>query len=241
MGWLLCRIAVLAGLCASMAGCAPRSLVERAIRARGGPIRSIVTHTEAEVYLGVPGVWQMTRAFLVPNLMVWTIVTAADPIQQVFDGTAVRLYVGSAEVSVDASPGAPLRSEAQWTAALNLDALRAPDVTVTVLARAQLPAEAREGVLATFPDGARYRLGFDEALRLVWAQGPVDLSPFGAGELTARFTEHRRVGDRRVPFAVTYWLDERRLAREHVLVACIDLPGVTPAAFADPSTLPECR
>lgn len=93
----------------------------------------------------------------------------------------MRSFVGTAEVSSDASPCAPLRTHARWTAVVGLDALRAPGVTLTALTAADLPAGVHEGLLATYPDGAAYRLGFDERALLVWVQGPLDFSPVRQG------------------------------------------------------------
>jgi len=74
----------------------------------------------------------------------------------------------------------------------------------------------------------------------VWVEGPLDLSPFGAGEITARFSDFRRRGTLWLPFAASYSLAGTSLADESVLAACVDPPGLTPAAFTDPARLPSC-
>jgi hypothetical protein len=144
-------------------------------------------------------------------------------------------------VSVDASPRAPLRTHARWTAVLTLDALRAPGVAVTPLAAADLPPGVQEGLLVTYPDGASYRLGFDGQTRLVWMQGPLDLSPFAAGDVTARLADHRRTGGVLLPFAVSYALGTTPLADEKVLTACVDPADLSSASFTAPTRLPDCR
>lgn len=223
-----------------LAGCAPRPLLERAIRARGGPLTGLVSRTEARVYVGAPGTWQSTHALLVPDRYAWKIVTTADPLYHLFDGATARSFVGTAEVSSDASPRAPLRSHARWTAAVNLDALRAPGVAIAPLPVADLPAGVHEGLLAIFPDGTGYRLGFDDHTLLVWAQGFLDFSPFGKGDVTARFGNHRRAGRLLLPFATSYFLGATAIVDEKVLAVCVDPPGLTPASFGDPAKLPDC-
>jgi hypothetical protein len=167
-------------------------------------------------------------------------VTAAEPHYHAFDGTLVRYFIGTDEVSRDPSPRAPLRSQARWTAVVSLDVLRAPGIVVTPLARADLPVGVSEGFLATFPDNDTYRVGFDERTLLVWAQGPLDLSPVARGEATARFGEHRRSGGLWLPFVASYAFGATRLADERVLAACVAPPGLTPTAFTDPIQLPAC-
>ena len=85
-------------------------MLDRAIHARGGQLHGIVIRAEAQVHTGAPGRWQWTRAFLTPDRYAWKIVTAAEPHYHLYDGTAARSFIGSAEVSSDASPNAPLRS-----------------------------------------------------------------------------------------------------------------------------------
>jgi hypothetical protein len=223
-----------------LAGCAPRPLLERAIRARGGPLTGLVTRNEHRVYAGAPGTWEGTRAFLAPDRYAWKIVTVADPIYHFFDGTTVRCFIGTAEVARDTNPAAALRTHARWTAVMNLDALHAPGIAVTPLPALELPAGVSEGLLATFPDGTAYRLGFDDRSLLVWAQGPLDFSPFGKGEVTTRFADHHHVGRFVLPFAASYSLAAAPLVDETVLFACADPPGLTPASFTDPAQLPDC-
>lgn len=195
---------------------------------------------EAEVYVGAPGTWRYTRAFLSPGLYGWRIVTADEPISHLFDGTAVHCFIGETLVSCDPSPHAPLRTHARWTAVVNLDALRAPGVAVTPLAAGELPDGIREGLAATFPDGARYRLGFDDRTLLVWAEGPLDLSPVVVGAVTARFADHRPAAHLLLPFAASYRFGADTIVDEKVLAACVDPPDLTAASFGDPRKLPGC-
>lgn len=188
----------------------------------------------------MPGAWQCTRYLLAPDRYGWRIVTAADPIYLLFDGQAARSFVGTAEVAHDTRPDTPLRSHARWTAVANLDALRADGVVLSALPAAELPQGVHEGLAADFPDGARYRLGFDQRTWLVWLQGPLDLSPFSAGEVTARFTDHRRVDGRVLPFAASYAFGPLPIFDESVRAACVDPADLTAASFADPTLLPDC-
>ena len=223
-----------------LSGCAQRPLLERAIAARGGALASLVIGAEARVHAGAPGTWQYTRAYRSPDRYAWRIVTADEPLSHLFDGALVRCFVGNAEVSCDPSPDAPLRTHARWTAVMNLDALRAPGVTLQPLEARDLPDGVREGFSATFAGGATYRLGFDDRTLLVWAAGPLDLSPFAKGEATARFTDYRRTAHLRLPFAVTYWIGASRIADEKILAYCPEPPALTAESFADPEKLPDC-
>src|SRR5207244_7989725 len=120
------RVAAILAALVLAAGCAPRPLLERAIRARGGPLASMARQVEAEVYLAFPGTWRWRTVYMVPDRYAWTIFTAAEPDHYLFDGTAVRAFIGGREVSADTDPSAPLRSNARFTALVNLDALRLP-------------------------------------------------------------------------------------------------------------------
>ncbi len=234
-------VACLALLAALIEGCAPRPLVERAIRARGGPLVGMVSRIDAQVYVGAPGAWQWTRAFLAPDRYAWVIVTAADPHSHLFDGTTARSFIGTSPVSADAGPRAPLRSHARWTAVVDLDALRAPDVTLRPLPATELPAGAREGLHVTLPDGAAYRLAFDAHALLVWAQGPLDFSPLGSGDATVRFGDFRRTGGLLVPWKTSYALGATPLADETAVAVCVDPPDLGLDAFVAPGRLPACR
>jgi len=223
-----------------LAGCAHEPLLARAIRARGGPLHGLVLRCEADVRVTLPGTWQFSRAFLSPDRYAWVIETTGEPDTELYDGRAVHSFIGVREMATDTSADAPLRSHARWTAVVLLDALQSPGVTLSALPDAERPPEVHEGLRAVLPDGSTYRLGFDQRRLLVWAAGPLDLSPVGAGEATVRFTDHRRVGGLLLPFAASYALDGVAIADERILAACVDPPALTAAAFTDPRLLPSC-
>jgi hypothetical protein len=200
----------------------------------------MIINVEDTVHAGEPGTWQCMRAFAVPDRFAWKIVTTGDPIYHLFDGAAVRCFIGTAEVSSDSSTCAPLRTQARWTAVINLDMLRASDIALAELPAAERPPDVSEGLEATLADGATYRLGFDHRLLLVWAQGPGDLSPFGKGVITAWFSDHRRTGGLLIPYATSYVLGTTRLADERVMSGCVNPSGLTAASFTDPRQLPAC-
>jgi len=215
-------------------------LLDRALRARGGPLHGLLLRCEADVHRTLPGTWQYSRAFLAPDRYAWVIETSGEPNEALFDGHAVRAFIGVREVGTDTSADAPLRSHARWTAVVSLDVLQSPGVTLSPLPDAERPPEVHEGLRAVLPDGSTYRLGFDRRTLLVWAAGPLDLSPVGGGEVTVRFTDHRRAGGLLLPFAASYAFDGVPIADERVLAACVDPPALTAAAFTDPRRLPAC-
>jgi hypothetical protein len=220
-------------------GCAPRPLLERAVRARGGPLRSFVRVSEADVQAGFPGAWQWRMAFLAPDRYAWSIVTTTGMDHYIFDGRAVHAFVGGREVASNAARDAPLRLQARFIAITSLDL--AAGATVVPLAPADRPPGVDEAVSVTMPDdGTRYRLGFDDRGLLVWATGPFDVPQAGRGELTARYDDYRRVQGLLLPFRITYALGPRPLAVEHVTHACPNDPALTPASFAAPERLPAC-
>ncbi|MBX3023539.1 hypothetical protein KF840_01375 [bacterium] len=221
-------------------GCATRPLLERALAARGGPLHGVVLDAAARVYSGAPGRWRYARVYLSPGLYAWRIETAGEPDTYIFDGGAVRAYIGAAATSVDASPTAPLRSHARWTAVSLLDGLTAPDVSVAELPADEVPAGAREGLRVTFADGGTYRLGFDRRALLTSIDGPLDLSPLASGPASARYDDPRRVGGVTLPFRATYFAGGQRVAEEAIQAACVNPPALTPAAFTAPERLPTC-
>jgi hypothetical protein len=222
------------------AGCTPRPLLERAIAARGGEVRGVVLEAAARVYAGVPGRWHYSRTYLAPDRYAWRIETAGEPDTYLFDGRVVRSFVGDAEVSSDASPAASLRTHARWTGVVLLAGLDAPGVTVAELLPDELPAGAREGLRVRFADGATYRLGFDDRTLLMWADGPLDLSPLASGPASARYADQRPAGGVLLPHRATYFAGTRELADESIDAACVNPPGLNAASFAAPTTLPPC-
>ncbi len=225
-----------------LAGCAARGpLLERAIVARGGPVTSIVRQVQADVHAGFPGTWRFRMALLAPDKYAWTIYTSGQPDHYLFDGTAARTFVNGQEVAALTPDAAPLRSHARFMAVTNLDVLLQPGMDVAPLDDADVPSGASQGLQVRFADdGARYRLGFDTAGRLVTAIGPLDLPPYASGDVTARFDDFRPVGGRVLPHRVHYELRGAPLADETLTSACIDDPRFTAATFQRPDLIPEC-
>jgi len=233
--------AALAGLaCLGLGGCAQQPLLQRAIAARGGPLTGVVMRATARLYRAMPGEWRYTRTFLAPDYYAWQVETSSGVDTHLFDGDATRSFVDGGEVGRDTDPAAPLRSQARWTAVSLLDALGAPGVTLYPLLPGELPAGTREGLLATWPDGAAYRLGFDTDAQLVWMRGPLDLSPLANGTAEVRFSAVQRSGDFLLPHAAAYEIDGYRLADETLVAVCPDPPELTPQSFAQPDALPPC-
>jgi hypothetical protein len=167
--------------------------------------------------------------------------TAREPTHYLFDGTVVRAFIGTALVAVDAGNAAPLRVYARFTAVAGLDVLLRANVRLAVLPRGERPADSFSGLAATFSDtGARYRLAFDADDRLVWAAVSLNLAPLGPGELTARFSDFRRVGRFVLPFRTRYAFGDRPLADERARIVCPNPGGLDERAFADPTALPRC-
>ncbi|MFN8543673.1 MAG: hypothetical protein U0807_05645 [Candidatus Binatia bacterium] len=223
-------------------GCAPRPLIVQAVRARGGPLHSLVREVDAQVHAGFAlGSWEWRTAFMVPDQYAWTIATYAEPNHYLFDGTTMRSFMGVREVAAEAEQAAPLRSHARFTAVVNLDALLLPGVQLAPLAAASLPPGLAMGLEAVFADdGARYRLGFDAGGLLAWASGPLVVPPFGLREATVRFGEFRPTGRWTLPYSAAYSFGGEPLADEHVRAACPDDPRLSADAFRRPGLVPPC-
>jgi hypothetical protein len=179
--------------------------------------------------------------FLVPDHFAWTIETTGDPLSYLFDGEVVRAFVGEVAVSAATAAGDPIRSQARFWAVVNLDALALPGARVAPLSAEELPTGTTAGLAVVLGDDERYRLGFDDRLRLVWASGPIELPPLGRGTLVARYTDFRRRRGRLLPFRTSYAFDGDPIAEERVLAACPNPGDVTAATFHDPALLPRCR
>jgi hypothetical protein len=221
------------------ASCTPRPLLERAIHARGGPLRSFVRASEVDVEAMFPGAWQWRMAYLAPDRYAWSIVTTGGVDHYLFDGQVVRTFVGGRLVASDAGPESPLRTQARFIATTNLD-LDA-GASVVTLPATELPSGVAAGLLVVLAgDGSRYRRGFDDRALLVWAIGPFEVPQIGRGELTARYDDFRRVGGLLLPFRIQYELGGRPLAVERVARLCPDDPALVPASFESPARLPSC-
>jgi hypothetical protein len=220
---------------------APGDLVARAIRARGGPLRALVRNAEADVQATfAAGRWTWRTAFVAPDRFAWTIDTTGEPHHYLFDGIAVRAFIGRRQVAVDTAPTAPVRTLARFMAVANLDVLLLPGARVEPLPDGERPPGATAGLAVVLADGARYRLGLDGEMRVVSTAGPVELPTLGAGELVARYGDFRRVHGFVLPFRTTYAFDGQALADERALSVCPDPPDARDASFRDPTRLPEC-
>ena len=219
-------------LSVSLSACAP-SLVERAIAARGGPLRSFSREVDAKVYRGVPGDWRWRSVFLVPESYRWTLRTYGEDQTYSYDGKTVIAFLGDAPIPAPASAVSSFRTHARWFAVTSLDVLLDRQrVTWSEVGRGALPGDAAWGIRARYLDsGEAYTLFFDERNLLVGAEGAVSIAPFGEGEMRAKFGEFRRVGDYVVPWAASYTLDGAPLFDERVLVFVPDDPSVTPESF----------
>jgi hypothetical protein len=224
-----------------LSACASPTLVERAIRARGGTLNGIARTAEADVYAGFPGAWRWHTVFKPPDRYAWSIDTAGEPNHYVYDGEAVRAFVGDHEVSAAAPASAPLTTHARFTAVAHLDVLRGAGVRIAELGADELPAGATAGLRVRLPEGATYRLGFDSRLLLLWLSGPANLQPLGEGELTARFEDFRRVHGYLLPYRIVYGFQGSRLADERATAVCPNPPGLDDGSFAAPALLPACE
>jgi hypothetical protein len=218
---------------AALTGCAPRpALLRRAIAARGGPLPAIARDLELDVRRDLAGTWRWRTVFALPDRYAVTVVTTGEPDHYLFDGAAVRAFVGDALVSEDPTPDAPLRSSARFTAVANLDALLLPGVQV---------AETGRGLVAVFPDrGDRYMVALDDRLLVASVEGPIDLPPFARGELTVGYDDERRVDGLWLAHRASYVLDGVPLAEERTIAACALPGGLGVATFASPAALPSC-
>ncbi len=227
-----------------LAGCATRdpptrTPIERAIAARGGPIRSVVRWVDADVRTGAPGAWQARIVSMSsPERYALTIVTTDELHHHIFDGTSARSFIGNVLVGVEDSR-APLGTQARFEAVVMLDALARPNVPWRALDRSEAPPEVAAAIEVTpFADGARYRLGFDDHARLVWAAGPLDFSPFGRGDVDLRLEDFRDVGGIVFPFRWTYAAGGQTIVDMRVRAVCLNVLGA--GGFAAPADLPDC-
>ena len=226
-----------------LAGCATpdlpaRTPIERAIAARGGPIRSVVRWVDADVRSGAPGTWQARIVSMPPDRYALSIVTTDELHHHIFDGTSARSFIGNLLVGVEDSR-APLGTQARFEAVVLLDALAHPNVPWRALDRSEAPPEVATAVEVTpFADGARYRLGFDDRARLVWAAGPLDFSPFGGGDVDLRLEDFRDAGGILFPFRWTYAAGGQTIVDIRVRAVCLNVPVAE--GFAAPADLPDC-
>jgi hypothetical protein len=223
-----------------LASCARPPLLARAVAARGGPLHGVARWIDADVRVGVPGQWEWRKVFLAPDHFALSIVTTGEQDHYLFDGTIASSFIGDREVATEGASTA-LASQARFEQVIWLDVLGNPAVQIASLAPAELPADVASGISVQLPESAaRYRLGFDDRTRLVWAAGPLDFSPFGSGEIDIRFSDFRDVDGMQLPFRSTYTTGGKVFLEERVRHICPNPPGLTPAAFRTPQLLPVC-
>jgi hypothetical protein len=221
-------------------GCAPRTLLERAIRARGGSLETIVRDVEATVHAGFPGVWRWRTGFRAPDRYAWSVATNVGFDHYLLDGGTVRVFVGERLVAAEPAAGAALRTHARFTAVVHLDALRLPGVQVAPLPPDVLPAGTVAGLAVAFADtGDRYTVGLDERLLVVAVEGPVSLAPYGAGTLGARYEEFRPANGFLLPHRTTYVFRGAPLADERAIAVCPAVP-MPDEVFRAAGRLPSC-
>jgi hypothetical protein len=223
---------------ALVAGCVPRSAVERAIAARGGPLPGLVRDSTVEVVKAFPGTWHWRTVTGLPERYAWSIETRDVPYHYLFDGAVVRAFVGHGLVSEDASAAASLRTHARFVAVANLDVLRLPGVRVTAAGTVD---RAGTTLTAVFDDrGDRYEIGIGDDGLVRRVTGPIDLSPVGRGQLVAVYDDFAGIGGRRLARHIHYELDGAVVADERVERACVLADDPPASAFASPASLPSC-
>lgn len=234
---------MLAAVAVAGIGCAiPRTTLEQAIEARGGPLPGLVRRSEAQVQLGFPGTWRWRTVVAPPDRYAWSVETTGEPTQYLFDGAVARAFVGSALTAEDASPGSAIRSHARFMGVMLLDALRAPGVQVRELSPAERPPGSALGLEAVFADtGDRYVIGLDAARRVTSVEGPVLLPPFERQQVRAVLDDWRRVDGYTIAYHARWLAGGKPLADERTLEACVLQRPPPAAAFARPDALPDCR
>lgn len=227
------RAALLFAACAVLSQGCTETLLERAIRARGGRLESLEREVDARVHFGFAGEWSWEMAYRRPELFRWTIHTYGEEQSYVYDGRSAALFLGSAMLPVEPAALASFRSQARWIAVTALDVLASDRLAWEELAPAELPPGIARGLRARFlDDGATYLLYLDGRDLLVAADGPILLPPIGAGQLHADFEDFRAVDGYRLPFLVRYALDGRALVDESVRRWVPNDPELTEASFA---------
>lgn len=216
-------------------GCT-RSLLDRAIAARGGALASLSREADADVHTGFPGQWRWRLDYAVPDRLRWTIETYGEEQSVTFDGSTVRYYLGSAPIPSAPEALGDFRSVVRWTAVTTLDALRDdPTLEVRELQREGLPAGIAAALEVTYrADGARYALWFDDADLLVGAEGPIALPTIASGRMRAAYAEFAKTGGYRLPARGTYTLDGRPFFDETVRRWIPNDPRLGPSSFQGP-------
>jgi hypothetical protein len=216
------------------AACPGEPLLQRAITARGGPMAGFVREVEAVVHAGLPGTWRWDTAFLVPDFYRWTIFTTGEDDHYIWDGAAMRCFVGRIPVTADTSAATAIRSHARWTGVINLDALCAATDGVTLAASPDGRDDGETLYVSFAADGARYVLHFDRAVLLARAEGPIDLPPLGHGLLSVNYGDFRRVRGLLLAHRAAYTFNGAPLFDERTLRIYPNEPALTPGSFEGP-------
>mgnify|MGYP001349783479 CR=1 FL=1 len=227
LAWLL--LAVVASGCS-------RSLLERAIDARGGVLQSLSRTATANVVRGFAGEWRWRFDYRVPDRLRWTIETYGEEQSVAFDGRTVRYFLGSAALPTTPAALGDFASIVRWTSVTTLDALaQHPDAFVRELPSGELPPGAAAALEVRYrSDGAQYVLSFDDADRLVAAEGPIVVPTIASGRLRATWTEFATTDGYVLPRIGDYTIDGEPFFREIVLRWVPNDPGLAPASFARP-------
>lgn len=184
-----------------------------------------------QVYFGFPGTWRFEYAFRPPYYYRWTVFTSEQPNHYLWDGQTMRAAVGAVVVGSDSSGRAPLRSHARWHAVTYLDALCSGALPAHMQSLPG-PRPGDETVrVRLLDDEAEFVLQFDRQARLVRADGPIEIPPFGAARLTQHYFDFRPAGGRWIAHGTRYEIDGRVISEEQTLSFTIDDPALTPDFF----------
>lgn len=189
------------------------------------------------MYYGFPGLWHWEIAYRAPERFRLSLRTTGETQHYVFDGEQLDSWLGETLLASDGGRDAAAhRSIGRWLAVSSGAALEDPSrVRVEVAGDAELGGDdLAHRIALRFRDaGDRYLLGFDAAGRLRAAAGPIEIPGIGAGRLTARFDDFRKIAGHPVAFAASYRLNDEPFYDERVLRF---VPG---RAVLDPRALPS--
>ncbi len=188
-------------------------VIVRAIEARGGELHSFRRIAQSRVYMGFPGDWRFEYLFHVPHFYRWTVFTSDQPDRYSWDGEVMRAAVGDNVIGTDTSGTAPLRSHARWNAVTHLDTLCEKPFPALILPIRPKTSRS-EDVLVRFEDRDEYVLRFDTNDRLVRVVGPIEMEPFGTGELVGEFSDFRSINGFFVPTRTRYHFAGHLLSEE---------------------------
>jgi hypothetical protein len=229
------RRAVVTMLVLVATGCAvtraERPLARRVVAAQGGALESFRRESELRVHYGFPGSWRWRLTYRAPASFRLTLIAAAGEQEYASDGETVRGFVDGALLVSEPLSASPFRTHVRWMAVTSLAVLadggRGVEVREPRGGDVTGPGRALEVV---WPDGARFVLTVDGDGLVRSASGPIEIPSIGSGRLHARFDDYRRVGDRTLPFELTYRLNDEPFLDESVVA--YDLAPPTPSVEA---------